>query len=95
LPPSSPGRRGCDYRRFVLFNLLGGFLWAIGMTTLGYYLGRFFGTIEGVDRYFTLLVLAFFFIPGLPTLFHLWKDNRERIFAWLRRRFARSEPPAA
>jgi len=93
--PIVAGAAGMDYRRFVLFNLLGGFLWAIGMTTLGYYLGRFFGTIEGVDRYFTLLVLAFFFIPGLPTLFHLWKDNRERIFAWLRRRFARSEPPAA
>jgi len=93
--PIVAGAAGMCYRRFIFFNLLGGFLWAVGMTTLGYYLGRFFGTIEGVDRYFTLLVLAFFFIPGLPTLFHLWKDNRERIFAWLRRRFARSQPPAA
>jgi membrane-associated protein len=83
------------YSRFVLFNLLGGLVWAVGVTLLGYYLGSAFGTIEGVDRYFTLLVLAFFFIPGIPTLIHLWKDNREKILGWVRRRVLRSEPPEA
>jgi membrane-associated protein len=74
-----------DYRKFIFFNFLGGVMWGIGMTTLGYVLGIFFGSVEGIDRYFSFLVLAFFFIPGLPTVWHVWKENRHEIFAWLGR----------
>jgi len=81
------------YRRFLLFNVIGGLLWAVGMTMLGYVLGRAFGSIEGVDKYFTLLVLAFFFIPGLPTLIHLWKENREKILAWVKKILTRKRAP--
>jgi len=87
--PIVAGAVGMNYRRFLFFNLLGGVAWAIGVTLLGYYLGTAFGTIEGVERYFTLLVLAFFFIPGLPTVIHLWRDNRERVLAWVKGRLAR------
>jgi len=91
--PIVAGAVSMNYSRFLAFNFLGAVLWAIGMPLLGYYLGRAFGTIEGVDRYFTLLVLAFFFIPGLPTVIHVWKDNREKILAWVRRRLVRQEAP--
>jgi membrane-associated protein len=91
--PIVAGAAQMKYRRFLLFNLVGGLLWAAGMTTLGYVLGRTLGHIEGVDKYFLLLVLAFFFIPGLPTLIHLWKDNRERILAWIKRIFTRKRAP--
>ena len=93
--PIVAGAAKMKYRRFLLFNLLGGVLWAIGMTTLGYVLGRTLGHIEGVDKYFLLLVLAFFFIPGLPTLIHLWKENREKIMAWLKKVFTRKRSPEA
>ncbi len=93
--PIVAGAAKMKYRRFLLFNLLGGFLWAIGMTMLGYVLGRTLGHIEGVDRYFLLLVLAFFFIPGLPTLIHLWKDNREKVFALLKKVLTRKKAPEA
>jgi len=93
--PIVAGAAEMNYRRFVMFNLLGGFLWAVCVTLLGYTLGRLFGTIEGVDRYFTLLVLAFFFIPGLPGLIHLWNDYRDEILAWLKRLFARKQAPEA
>jgi membrane-associated protein len=91
--PIVAGAVKMEYRRFLFFNLLGGVVWAIGMTLLGYYLGLAFGSVEGVDRYFTLLVLAFFFIPGLPTAYHVWKDNREKIFALVRRLLGREEEP--
>jgi membrane protein DedA with SNARE-associated domain len=77
-----------------MFNLLGGLAWAIGVTMLGYILGRAFGSIEGIDKYFTLLVLAFFFIPGLPGLNHLWNDYKEEILAWLKKRLAKHAPEA-
>jgi membrane-associated protein len=88
--PIVAGAVKMKYRRFLFFNFLGGISWAIGMTLLGYYLGSVLGHVEGIDRYFTLLVLAFFFIPGLPTLFHVWKDNREKILGWVNARLGRN-----
>jgi membrane-associated protein len=93
--PIVAGAAEMHYRRFLLFNLFGGLLWAVGMTLLGYYLGRALGHIEGIDRYFLLLVLAFFFIPGLPTVFHLWRDNREKILGWVSDRLRRKPTPEA
>jgi len=92
--PIVAGAAEMDYRRFVMFNLLGGLVWAIGVTMLGYTLGRLFGGIEGIDKYFTLLVIAFFLIPGVPGLIHLWNDYRSEISAWLKKRFARQAPEA-
>lgn len=82
--PIVAGAVAMEYRKFMFFNLLGGVLWGIGLTTLGYVLGRLFGTVEGIDKYFSLLVLAFFFIPGLPTVWHVWKENRHEILGWLK-----------
>lgn len=82
--PIVAGAAQMNYRRFIMFNLVGGVLWAIGMLLLGFFLGRAFGSIEGVDKYFTLLVLAFFFIPGIPTLVHVWKDNRQALIRFVR-----------
>jgi membrane-associated protein len=93
--PIVAGAAEMNYRRFLMFNLLGGFLWAVCMTLLGYFLGSWLGHIEGIDKYFILLVLAFFFIPGLPGLIHLWNDYRGEIFAWLKKRFARRQAPEA
>ncbi|MGC8780003.1 MAG: DedA family protein [Anaerolineae bacterium] len=93
--PIVAGAASMHYRRFIIFNLIGALAWAAGMTTLGYALGVWFGTIEGVDRYFTLLVLAFFFIPGLPTLIHLWRDNKDRLRELIRTRILRRKPAVA
>ncbi len=82
--PIVAGAVEMDYRKFMFFNLIGGVLWAIGMTTLGYVLGVWFGTVEGIDQYFSLLVLAFFFIPGLPTVWHVWQENKEEILGRLK-----------
>jgi membrane-associated protein len=82
--PIVAGAVSMNYRTFIIFNFLGGVLWGIGMTSLGYVLGVWFGTVEGIDHYFSLLVLAFFFIPGLPTVWHLWQENKTEILGRVR-----------
>lgn len=92
--PIVAGAVAMNYRTFIIYNFIGGVLWGIGMTTLGYFLGVWFGSVEGIDKYFSLLVLAFFFIPGLPTVWHLWKENRVEIIAWLKSIITRQPMPA-
>ena len=92
--PLVAGAVAMNYRTFIIYNFIGGVLWGIGMTTLGYFLGVWFGSVEGIDKYFSLLVLAFFFVPGLPTVWHLWKENRVEIIAWLRSILTRKPMPA-
>jgi len=61
------------YRTFFFYNVLGGFLWAVGMAGLGYFLGA---TIPGVDKYLIPIILAIIVLSALPTLVHIIK-NRE------------------
>lgn len=86
--PIVAGAVEMEYRRFFAFNLLGGMLWAVGVTLIGYTLGN---TIPGIDRYFTPIVLVVIFLSVLPTLIHLWKEERHEIFAALRKLVARGE----
>ncbi len=87
--PIVAGAVEMNYRNFFTYNLLGGALWAIGVTTIGYLVGYFFGQVEGMDKYFTLLVLAVIFISALPAMIHVWNDSRHEIFAWIKGLFTR------
>lgn len=51
------------YSSFLLYNVIGGALWAVGLTALGYYLGS---VIPGVDRYLLPIVLGIIIISLLP-----------------------------
>lgn len=82
--PIVAGAVDMQYRVFFFFNLLGGVLWGIGVTVIGYLIGYFFGQLEGLDKYFTLLVLVVIFVSALPAMIHVWKENRHEIFAWLK-----------
>lgn len=82
--PIVAGAAEMEYRRFVFFNLFGGLFWTIGITMAGYTLGTLIPP-DQLDKYFTLIVLAAFIIPGLPTLLHLWKEEKDSIIAFVRR----------
>ena len=56
-----------EYKKFVFFNIFGGFLWAVGMTWLGYFLGN---TIPNVDQYIVPIVIAIIILSSLPTITH-------------------------
>jgi membrane-associated protein len=63
-----------NYRTFVTFNLAGGFLWAIGVTLLGYYLGQ----IDVIEENLEIAILTVVAISVLPIVFELLKARREK-----------------
>jgi membrane-associated protein len=56
------------YRRFVSYNVVGGFLWAVGVTTVGYLLG------EAAEGYLLPIVAAIIIISVLPPVIHVLRD---------------------
>jgi len=90
--PIVAGAVQMPYRRFFFFNILGGLLWAVGVTAAGYFLGE---ALPGIDRYFLLIVLVVIFLSALPSMIHVWREYRHDIFAWVARRLKRAAGSSA
>jgi len=74
--PIVAGMAKMEYKKFITFNVVGGFLWGIGMTSAGYYLGRL---IPDVDKYLLPIVLGIIFLSVLPGLIHIRGDIKSAI----------------
>jgi len=68
--PIVAGAGQMDYKIFVTYNVLGGFLWAIVLTWTGYFLGSI---IPNVDKYLLPIIAVIIILSVLPTGFHLLK----------------------
>ncbi|HET9769375.1 MAG TPA: DedA family protein [Acidimicrobiia bacterium] len=64
-----------QYRTFVTYNVVGGLLWAVGVTTLGYVLGE---SIPDIDKYLLPVIGLIILLSLLPVLFEYRKARRER-----------------
>lgn len=62
--PIVAGVGSMEYRRFVVFNLIGACAWGIGVTTLGYFLGEVEVVKDNLD-YAAVLIVAVSLIPIL------------------------------
>ena len=63
--PVVAGMAQMEYRRYTMYNVLGGFLWIWAMLFIGYFLGRY---IPGVDRHIELVIVIVIFLSLLPGL---------------------------
>ncbi|MGH8990189.1 MAG: DedA family protein [Acidimicrobiia bacterium] len=63
------------YRTFVTFNIAGGFLWAVGVTTLGYVLGE---SIPDIDRYLYPIIGVIILVSVLPIAVEFLRARRAR-----------------
>jgi membrane-associated protein len=61
------------YRRFLSYNIVGGFLWAVGVTSAGYFLGN---AIPNVDKYLLPIIALIILISVLPPGLHFLKEYR-------------------
>jgi len=67
--PMIAGAARMPYRQFALFNILGGVLWIMSTTILGYYLGN----IPGVDRYLHLVIGGVIVLSFVPIIVEVIK----------------------
>jgi membrane-associated protein len=62
------------YSKFLLYNLIGGFLWVVGFLIAGY----LFGNIPAVKKNFTLVIFAIIILSVIPPLFEVAKQKFRR-----------------
>lgn len=67
------------YGTFLAYNIIGGFLWAVGLTYLGFYVGAWFEA-RGVDidHYLLPIIALIIFLSILPPIIHILKDPQQR-----------------
>ena len=64
-----------NYRSFFIYNITGGFLWSVGLTGTGYYLGS---VVPNVDRYLLPIIGLIVLLSILPSLIHILKNPAHR-----------------
>jgi membrane-associated protein len=71
--PVVAGVSQMHYRTFLKFNIIGGFLWAVGITTLGYFLGQ----IDVVKNNIEIAIVLVIALSLLPVAIEFVKHRRE------------------
>jgi membrane-associated protein len=74
--PFVAGMGRMTYRRFMVYNVVGGILWVVGFLFLGFR----FGNLPAVKRNFTLVILGIIFVSILPGVFEFireWRRTRK------------------
>jgi membrane-associated protein len=61
------------YRTFVAYNVVGALLWAIGVTLLGYTLGK---TVHGIDKYLLPVIIVIALLSAIPVVLEFRRSRR-------------------
>jgi membrane-associated protein len=61
-----------NYRTFVIYNIVGGVLWGIGITTLGYFLGE----VSWIESNIEIALILIVVISVLPMAIEIWRHRR-------------------
>ena len=67
-----------DFRKYIVFSAVGGFLWAVGFTLAGYFLGN----IEFVKKNLEFIVILVVFVSVVPIVFET-SSTAVRGRAWI------------
>lgn len=71
--PIVAGAADMKYRTFLTYNVIGGFIWAVGMGVLGYTLGNI---IPNADEYITPIVIGIIIISFIPPVWQFLKARK-------------------
>ncbi|MDO8728986.1 MAG: VTT domain-containing protein [bacterium] len=71
--PIMAGVGGMKYNTFAKFNMLGAFLWAVGLTTLGYVFGQ---KVPNADQYILPIVVIIIVTSFIPPIWEYLKERK-------------------
>jgi membrane-associated protein len=72
--PITAGVSSMPYRTFVTYNVIGGTLWAFGVTMLGYFLGQ----VDVIEQHLELAILSVVAVSCAPIAVELYRARKER-----------------
>lgn len=73
--PTLAGAVDMDYKIFIKYVLIGGFLWTGGMTSIGFYLGQ---VIPNAEKLLTPIILGIIFVSLIPAF-------AEHVIFWVKK----------
>ena len=84
--PIVAGVGNMEYKTFISYNIIGGFLWGVGLTLAGYFLGNI---IPNVDKYLLPIIALIIILSVAPTANHILKDpnHRKQLYTFLLKPF--------
>lgn len=62
------------YQTFLVYNIVGGLLWTLGLTLAGYYLTKI---IPGIENYITYVILLIVVLSVLPPIIHWLRTQKK------------------
>jgi membrane-associated protein len=80
--PIVAGISSMKYPHFLMYNVVGAVLWAIGLPLAGYFLGS---TIPDIDHYLLPVIVLVIIVSLIPSTYHIWKEHGDEIKITTRR----------
>lgn len=71
--PILAGIVNMNYREFMIYNLIGGIMWASGISYAGYLLGE---TVPRSAEYIEIVILTIIVVTCIPLVREFWKQRR-------------------
>lgn len=95
--PIAAGMARMSYRKFLVWNVMGGILWVVSMTAGGYFLTEAlratFGVAEkDIDKILLPIIFLIIVISVIPAAWHMYVENRALIHREVGRRMGRRTP---
>ncbi|MGB3409712.1 MAG: VTT domain-containing protein [Microthrixaceae bacterium] len=75
--PIVAGAGSMRYRTFVVYNIIGGVLWAVGVTLLGY----FFGQVDVIRNHIELALIGIVVVSLVPVVVEVLRHRRTPVGA--------------
>ena len=73
--PTVAGVGQMSYKKFLSYNVFGGILWVLSMTSIGYFLGR---SVPNIEKYLHVVVAAVIFISFLPVFHEIYQAKKKK-----------------
>lgn len=71
--PIVAGIGDMPYKKFLMYNVLGAFLWAVCLPFAGFFLGNL---IPSVDKYLLPIIVLIVIASVLPSVIHIMRENK-------------------